>query len=239
MNTIDYKDVFNIETLNIFTDASIKRYSQFNNFTVSVPGAIAVMTDINGNRYIIDMLYHNIPQSTNNDGEIHAVRLGILLALRNRFRGFKTINLFSDSNICIQGLKDYIYSWFNNRQGDILKSSSRKPACNQETFKNIVKDIVDNQLYINLFHQRGHVGEKCTLMDAIQDFRRTNGLNPTSQLMNILSEYNRHIDELTSPSLEDYNAEYYSKLTMVSGFNINNLNTGIMDQYRSYTKKEE
>ena len=239
MNTINYGDVFNSYTLNIFTDASIKMYPELNNFTVSVPGAVAVITNDKGDSQIIDSLMYTIPFSTNNDGEISAIRLGVFLALRNRHLGFKKINLFSDSNICIQGLNDYIYKWFAKRKGDVLISSSNKPAFNQEIFKAIINDIVNNQLYIELYHQKGHVGETCTVNYAMEDFKRTNGLVPSRDLMNVLSMYNKHVDIMTKIALQSYNSNlHYYLNSMQTGFKINQLNQTKMDQYRSYTRKE-
>lgn len=239
MTNLDFRDVFNTGTLNIFTDASIKKYPEYNNFTISAPGAIAVITTQKGYTKVIDTIMTPIPFSTNNDGEISAIRLGIFLAQRYRAK-FKKINLFSDSNICVQGLNDYIYKWYRNMRDDgMLISSSRKLVANQAIFKAIVNDIVSTNLQISIYHQRGHVYETHTIDKALNDFIMTNGIGASMELMNALSYYNNHIDIITKHLLQNVDPiQYLQYNNMVSGFINNQLDETIINRYKQLTRKD-
>ena len=102
--------LFNERTLNIFTDASIKQ----NKNGTFVASSAAIAVDINHiqNNYIIDSDYL-VFNATNNLGELYAVYLGVLLALKYRNR-YDVINIISDSQFSIFSLSRWIWNWRNN-----------------------------------------------------------------------------------------------------------------------------
>jgi len=200
MQDLIVKEIFNPNTLNIFTDASVKIVG---NYFIACPGAIAVTT-FNNAPYICNQQAYLSYDSTNNSGEIQAVRLGLYLANLYKYR-YNRINLFADSNICISGLNTWLDSWVKNAKRGILINSSNKVVENQETFKNIIDDIITNQLYINFYHQKGHVesNKKESVDNAIKVFKTINKLNPSTDLINTISNYNNYVDVMTKNYLDN------------------------------------
>lgn len=211
---LHYSDIFNPDTLNIFTDASIKK---IDNETLGCPGAVCVITHNNGhNEYndILDMAYYIERYATNNSSEIKAISLGITKALQYRHR-FKTINLFSDSRICIQGLREWIFNWVNCINNNMMCNSSGEPVANQNTFASIVHTILANDLKINFYHQKGHVSinSKNSVDKAMKVFYDVNRLDIGIELMVILSNYNNFVDKITGDNLEEYTRFHMNKFS--------------------------
>ncbi len=203
-----FNDIFNEDTLNIFSDASITKNE---NETIGCYGIIFVAIDT-----ILEHIpratspYHlNIARySTNNDSELRGILQGIFFAAQYQ-KYFKTINLFSDSMISIMGLKTWIYNWINNTRNGIMYSTSGE-VMNQELIKDIVFTILNNSLNINLFHQKGHVNSK-NIFDAKQTFIKTNMLNcdVDLELIDAISKLNNSIDEKTREYLNWYMNNLY------------------------------
>lgn len=200
MKNLIVEEIFNPYTLNIFTDASVRIIGDY---FVACPGAVAVMT-FNGKPYICNQQAYLSYDSTNNSGEIQAVRLGLYLANQYKYK-FKIINLFADSNICISGLNVWLDSWIKNAKNGLFISSSRKVVENQETFKNIIDDIITNQLYINFYHQKGHVNTKDinSMNNAVEVFKTINNINPSMNLVEKISGFNNDIDIMTKQYLDN------------------------------------
>ena len=114
MSIITKDTLFNDRTLNIFTDASIVKIE---NETIGCAG-----NNIVANNTIIDqprLIYRN---STNNNSEIAAIHMAVVNALNYRHQ-FETINIFSDSKICIYGLREWIFNWIadeNTKDGVLI-----------------------------------------------------------------------------------------------------------------------
>ena len=144
---IKYSSIFNDKTLNIFTDASVlNKPSEI----IGAPGFVAVI----GN----NVIHHNeiiLRESTNNESELYAIYMAIQYALFNRDK-VEVINIFSDSQFAIYGLREWIFSWINNIKNDRLYNSSNKLVANQKLFMNIVYTILYYDLKVSLYHNRGH-----------------------------------------------------------------------------------
>ena len=207
---------YSSDTLNIFTDASIKKYDLE---TIGCPGAIAV---VEGN--VIDEKIDILRHTTNNNSEITAIYYGILLAIKYKDK-YKNINLFSDSKICIFGLREWIFNWINsiddisNNIEDytekynpyILIGSSNCPVKNQSEINLIIQTILRNNLNIRLFHQRGHVSLKShdSLNEARSVFCKNNNIDFIELPIIInLSTYNNMIDNITREMLIKYEYSY-------------------------------
>lgn len=235
---ITYNTIFNTDTLNIFTDASIKKIT--NEYTVGCPGAVAIRTLDNGDTtFITEQIYleHN---ATNNSSEIKAIALGIDLALKFR-TGFKTINLFSDSKICIYGLREWIFNWIHNIDNNIMYGSSGNPVSNQETFKSIINCIINNNLIINLYHQKGHVNntDSKSVIHAKDVFMESNKVSGVdTNLIKCISDYNNYIDIRTKSVIEQ-NIEWIKNDIVFKNKSINHgidVNS-IKSQYKSLIGK--
>lgn len=184
-----------MSTINIFCDASIEQLGGLN-YNGSA-GCIATTTD--GTILSSSLLF--IPGATNNLSEITAILLGVSEAIKFS-QEFDNINLFSDSKICIYGLREWVFTWklFNG----LLYGSSKKPIANQESFVRIIHLITASFLRINLYHQKGHVtSTEESLLNAKVVFETSNNVNISIDDINYLSYYNNMIDNMTRQALQN------------------------------------
>lgn len=155
-------------------------------------------------------------EATNNSAEILAIWLGVRLAIgiRNSIMQSKEIQrvkfrLFSDSKISLFGVKTWIFSWIRRQKEDgTLINSTEQPVVNQEYFADIYKSIVDNELHIEFYHQRGHVCifDSSKLEKAAKDFRNANHV-PLHRLgldITHISKYNDIVDNVTRDVVHQY-----------------------------------
>lgn len=182
--------------MNIFCDASVM---QVNDAYISVPGAIYMENNI-----LVDIQSDILFPSTNNEGEIYAIYLAYLLALKTLRENpytYDRINIYSDSKISVMGLREWIYSWYNNSYSSlpVLTSSSGKEVSNQNIFKHIVNVIVEAKIPINLYHVKGHVNLKnqSSLDNARNVFKASNGLSVHPRVISELAIGNDKVDVLT------------------------------------------
>lgn len=236
---LHFDQFFNMLTLNIFTDASVKTLQD--GTVLSCPGSICVVTDSFGNTYKLEEDFDErniVIGSTNNDGEIRAVALGVYYAIKYK-NSFQFINLFSDSNTCIQGLNDWIFRWVKNIRGDRLYGSSKKPVANQDIISSIVNTIIENDININLYHQKGHVKnssqghEKC-----FNDFLTTNGINKSMDidLIKCISFYNEYVDDKTKETLNKFTNIYYNNEECKVSFEFT-VKKGEINKYKDLIKR--
>lgn len=196
------KDLFfkDVDTINVFTDASVKNHGQV---TESIAGAV-IHLNKGANINVPLLRYTRLIPSTNNEGEIYAIYMGILacLDIKNIFpdRAF-TFNLFSDSRICILGLREWYDSWVNNTiqmQTDHLVNSSGQEVKNQQIFLRCFNTIINNNLKINMYHIRGHINlnSKESRKTFAKDFRESNHLRelPSQDLIAELVRINDIVD---------------------------------------------
>lgn len=200
---LNYQDIFKPGNLNIFTDASIKKLPDGE--TLGCPGALCIYTLNNGMPEILDLTCYIERYATNNSSEIKAISLGVAKALQYR-NYFQRINIFSDSRICIQGIREWIFNWVNCINNGLMCSSSGEPVANQNTFASIVNTIVCNNLNINFYHQKGHVkiSNNKAIENAVKVFKDVNKLDVSFELMKELSNFNDIIDVRTGEELEEF-----------------------------------
>ena len=184
-------NLVNKESLTIFTDASISPNRDGTYY--GCPGFVAV--DANG---IIDSGYIVIDDTTSNNSEIKAIRMGVMAANKYKEK-YKYIRLFSDSQLCIFGLRDRFYSWFDNIYKGNLCGCNKEPIANQSIFIEIANFIVNNNLRIEFYHQKGHVSltNPKQLYKAKEDFIKFNNLNSDVdiELIKWISYYNNMVDQ--------------------------------------------
>lgn len=179
-------------SINIFTDASLTHYQDH---TITCGGYIVVK-----DRMIIDSNYSIINNSTSNYGELYAVLLGIQAAIKYKNQ-FMPINLFSDSKISVETLRNWIFSW--SMRDNVLYNSSGKPAENQDIIAFIVNVVTMNQIPITLYMQRGHKNPNKSDDVKVQKnyFRFANGFEIDKETAKKLCYYNDFIDNLTRSNL--------------------------------------
>jgi ribonuclease HI len=147
-----FADILEPYTLNVFTDASLRKISNVETWVSS--GVIAVY----GNTIVSDD-YRVYKNQTSNYAELKAIKLGINIAqdICRQVPSIKVVNLFSDSQISIYGIRDRIFNWriINNT----MVGYGNKIIANQDIFLEIMNLIVMCNLHINFWHQKGHSDE--------------------------------------------------------------------------------
>lgn len=194
---IKLNDFVNDETLNIFCDASILPLG--NNEFAGCYGAIAKCKD-----RLIDQRYFICSNTTNNNSEIKAIRTGIQIACAYK-QYFRNINIFSDSEISILGIRDRIFDWYlcdNNLYG-----FKYNKIASQSIYVEIVTMTLNNDLYIGFYHQKGHVvcSYNNNLLTARQVFKASNNIRSDIDinLIKYISDNNNKIDGLTRLALRN------------------------------------
>lgn len=187
----------NPETLNIFTDASLKGSPTDN---VVCSGAIAVTSYSE----VIDSEYLLLTNVSNNFGELSAIKLAVNVAYRHQ--EYSTINIISDSLISVKGLVDWIKIWIVNRKGEVLYSASHKPVINQDIYLQIINSLIDLPINeINICHTLGHM-RACNLEDQgriIDTFKKFNNKVIGREEAAYLATYNNLVDKETRVKLVD------------------------------------
>ena len=202
-----------MNVFNIFCDASIDTKNK-----LACSGS--VLTDSAANE-IISIEHFIQTNATNNSSEILAILSSIRLAIK--FKNILNIdcifNIFSDSKLCIFGLRDWLGKWYANQKIEdgisVLYASSKDPVKNQEYFKECVRLIVDNNLRLNLFHNRGHIAYNTPdkLLYARNTFIEYNEIEPESLGLSMytICKYNDFVDISTKSILSQM--KNYSKTT--------------------------
>ena len=221
-----YADNFNIDifktddTLNLFSDASMRTVSKTNHILASCYGSVAVNKDT-----IIDECFRCQSESTVPAAEIRGIRCSLSLALKWRHM-FRVINIFSDSQISVFGLRDYIYNWKYNPEEERYYLGSRKSEVkNQELFIEcyyMLQELRKTNI-VNIFHQCGHVDNGFdNIKNAAEVFKRSNSVNGvvSYELVRYISVYNNYVDNKSRSFIRTLNVfenyytdavEFYSK----------------------------
>lgn len=189
--------------INLFCDASINTDKK-----VACGGCYITCQDNMGVHEIGKRLIiqHN---ATNNSSEILAIWAGVVEALKLReiYPG-AIFRLFSDSKISLYGLRDWLKNWVANIRPDgTLISSSGEPVMNQQRFIDIFNLIVENNLRIEFYHQRGHVNDGRVSLDRARvQFIKANKVPPEGLGLNInyICDCNSMIDNLTREAMKAY-----------------------------------
>ena len=152
-----------------------------------------------GDRQEINRECAILSNTTNNESEIYAIKMGIYEArrLRSLYGENIIINIFSDSQISINGLRSWIFNWVNNIKDGIFIGSSGLPVKNQNIFIQIIDAILKYNIKVNLFHVRGHMNNVNCTEDFIHSFRTVNHAIINPIIAKPLMEYNDMVDKYT------------------------------------------
>ena len=190
--------------INLFCDASIDL-----NRKVACGGCYITCQDNTNQTFEIGRRMIIQRNATNNSAEILAIWTGVIEALRLRqiYPG-AILRLFSDSKISLYGLRDWMKNWIANiREDGTLVSSSGQPVANQQKFIDIFNIIVENNLRIEFYHQRGHVNEgKVSIDKARSSFIKANKCTPEALGLNMpyLCTCNDMVDKMTREAVRIY-----------------------------------
>lgn len=159
------------------------------------------------------------PNTTNNYGEVYAIYYGLkksLKYLKDMGETNVKIDIYSDSEICVNGINKWSESWKKNAVDGVWRNSSGEEVANQKFFKKI-DELVSKPKYkklfknskknkdIRVFHIKGHVNlRKAKDVDkAIRTFKRVNGIDIPLDLLKYLVDMNNAVDNCATSGLKD------------------------------------
>ena len=193
-------DIFTPEAINIFTDASILKINSVE--TIGCAGCILVFGELIDKNIQED--YQIIRNTTSNNSEIKAIRLGIQNVLKYKNQ-YKKIRLFSDSQISIFGIRDRIFNW-KYINGTYIGTEGI-PIKNQDIFLEIVYTILENNLNIEFYHQKGHVTyTPRSIKDAMHVFIASNNIREyvDESFIKQISIFNNMVDNNSRNYLDNF-----------------------------------
>ena len=195
-------DIFNEDSICIFTDSSFKNESK--NPKIAI-GTTAPSFEVFHNETCIETGFHILHNSTSQQGELYAVLLGVMASYK--YRNFKHIRLFSDSQNSILGIRDRIFNWVRdtNNGKSVLGDDGR--INNQSYIMDIVYTIIYNNIPIEFYHQKGHVNIKNyqNIIEARDLFKRSNNIYGfvEDSLIITISQINNWVDQYSSLMLKN------------------------------------
>ena len=200
--TFSLSQIRNKDTLNIFSDASMRKSND--GTSTGCYYAVAVCED-----NILDSLYRFNSCSTVNACEIRGVRNSLLLAMKMRYQ-FYYINIFCDSQVSVLGLRDYLPNWYYDRNTGLLYNSAKNPVANQSVFVecNTFLTNLKTTNRINLYHQSGHINNGFKAINkAASVFKKSNNIPGTVDLnlIRYISLYNNYVDQMSRSILKRTN----------------------------------
>lgn len=225
-----YANVDDPRVLNVFTDASLRRISNTETWVGS--GTIIV-----NNNTIIKEDFRVYKNQTSNYAELKAIKLGIDLAhdICRQNPSIMIINLFSDSQISIFGIRDRIFNWriINNE----MVGYGNKVIANQDIILEIVQLVLRSNIFIRFFHQKGHT-DQCNLYKAKKAFIISNRcvganeLNVDFDFIKFINRYNQMVDNSSRKIL--YQQESINNIITPMTFCIqNSQHQIIMEKYKN------
>lgn len=193
----------NKNAINIYTDASIYKLKVGGNVqeTIGCPGFVVVHND-----HIIDQGYTVLRNTTSNKAELNAILLGVRAAKEYGKSGY-ILRLFSDSQLSVFAIRDRIFSWIKNSKNGKLFTSEGTEVKNIGEIMSIINTILENDVPIDIYHQKGHVkeGDITSLLHAREVFCVSNcNLEIDMDFIYSISYYNNYVDNMTRTNLHNH-----------------------------------
>ena len=194
--------------LNCFTDASTTKGSDG-----VVSSCAGYVLTYHGE--VIDRGERILYNSTNNEGELYAILMGIKALLSYSYMD-KFLNLFSDSRISIEGLRSWCINWCKNQdENGILYGTNGKEVANQQIIKYIIHMIYYSKIHMQLFCQLGHINpvKVQDMTKSIAYFLNCNGVKISDDIAVQISGFNNIVDENTRNMLTHAIKKNHGKLS--------------------------
>lgn len=193
--------IFNRNSINIFTDASLKNH----NGIVSVcPGYCVYIGDV-----LVEQDFYIMHNATINQGELHAIMMGVMAAVKLRnLENIQNIRLFSDSQTSVFAIRDRIFKWINRCNDGLLCGVDGTPISNQDYIMNIIYYILQCNLSISFYHVKGHMKmhDYYDIQHAKSVFQKSNNINDRidDELIRQICIGNNQVDRYTGAMLDLY-----------------------------------
>lgn len=192
-----YESISNPYTLNIFTDASMHSGNG------AGEGCYGALARCMSNE--IDSICRIQTYVTTPECELKGIRAGVELAIKYKDQ-YSKINIFSDSQLSVFGLRDRIYKWRINNNKIIKKD--KKQISYQDIYTEIIYMIADNDVSLNIYHTNSHIDihNKNSIKGSINNFIKSNYLSYDDKVefkfMKYISLGNNEIDRRTRSLLK-------------------------------------
>lgn len=198
-------DLFNQDSICIFTDSSFSKDP--NCPKNKAIGTTAPAFCVYNGDSCIQQGYQILPNSTSQQGELYALLLGVFNSYK--YRNFPHIRIFSDNQNAVFAIRERIFKWVEDTENGKLVLGDNGDICNQAYILNIVNTILYNNIFIELYHIKGHVNIKneATLKQAKDTFRKSNpfvGRIEDDTLIYQLALGNNCVDEYSTAMLYTY-----------------------------------
>ncbi len=213
------KDLFNENSICIFTDSSFKNKSNNKNIAI---GTTAPAVCIYNGTNLIDQTFNILHNTTTQQGELYAILLGVMKSYF--YRNYKYIRLFSDSQVSIFGIRDRIFKWIRltNEGQNILGDNGT--IKNQDYIMDIVYYILSNNIPLELYHVKGHVKQSYdSILHAKKVFQSSNYIteNIDDALIYMISNANNTVDKYSTEMLnKNINNISYDTSNLVSAISL-------------------
>lgn len=197
ISTNNIEDFYPIQ---IYTDSSLKN---INGISYVSYGYIIESSSLN-----LKIENYYISEGTISFGEMSAIFYSLLkieeLIIKNIIPNYCNIILFSDSEYCIKSLNEWIFGWYNNRNGNTYLKSDGNPIAHQNLIDNIIRTIISNNIKVKMFHTYGHVNNFEKIKELKTKFHKA-GLNTNTKLVKQISDYNSVVDCNSRLNFKNYN----------------------------------
>lgn len=197
-------DLFNDESICIFTDSSFKQNPKYGKHTAI--GTTAPAYCVYRNDMCIEQGFQILHDSTSQQGELYAMLLGVIASYK--YKNFPHIRIFADNQNAVFSIREWIFNWVtqtNNGQ-KVLGEDGR--INNQSYIMDIIYTIISNQIYLELYHVKGHVDIKKYNMvkESKELFQRSNPFCGTvdDALIYQLAMGNNAVDEYSTVMLKTH-----------------------------------
>lgn len=207
MNVLPFEYFVNSNTFNIFTDASIiHRKISYSGETYVYYFGSSGAEIYEGDKMI--STYHTVlPHCTNNQSEITAIEYAIHRGCQfASLNNIENINIFSDSKICIYGIREWVFNWIKNMNDGILYNTSGKVS-NQSHFISIIQSVLYYNRPIRFYHIRGHFNSNSfkERKKFNESFMRENYISVPldERLINFFIKANDSVDTITRNELKN------------------------------------
>lgn len=228
--------------IDIFVDASIsdpKRNQQMTPVNVACSGCLVISKygtyydekllcePPKEFSYVVQNYDENLMGNvTNNVAEATAMLLGFqnVLKMKLLHPEIQYANIYSDSNLCVKSLREWIHKWFNNIQVDeygvpkLIKPSDHLEVLNQHIYLECVKVALQAKTPINLLHVCGHTtNTPQSMKKTYTDFIKSNGIHGTisTDFLKYLISNNDIVDRRTRLSI--FHFMNYHKIPYAKG----------------------
>ena len=198
------EDLFNSQSVCIFTDSSFKKDKNLP-ANVSI-GTTAPAYCVYINDQCVEQGYHILHNSTSQQGELYAMLLGVMTAYK--YRAYQHIRLFSDNQNAVFSVREWIFKWVRetNNGKNTLGPSGR--INNQDYIMDIIYTIISNNIFIELYHVKGHVNikDRESVLNSKYLFERSNPFvgRVYDDLIYMLAMGNNAVDEYSTVMLRSH-----------------------------------